>query len=373
MIKVNILSPGRFHVLDLARELDKNGLDVKFYSFVPTRRAEKFGLSKNCSISLFRILLPFIVLERKFFPKRKWPRRLRVFFQDRLTAAVMRKADVTIAMSGLFCYSIDKAKSRGDIIIVERGSKHILEQKRILEAIPANVGKVVIGEEIVKRELHDYKTADYIAIATEHVRRSFMLHHYPIGKLFVNPYGVDISSFYPTTNKEKQYDVLMVGGWGYQKGCDLIIGAIKALNVRFLHVGGIVDLDFPKDNNFTHIDSVDETQLVNYYHQSKVFLLPSRQEGLAMVQIQAIACNLPLIGSPDSGAEDLRKLVANPDYVVIIKDYSVDSVVDALKRALALYERLGCEKYTGDSLCNLTWEAYGKRYADFLFGLNGRK
>lgn len=30
-MKINILSPGRFHVLDLARELDKNGFDVKFY------------------------------------------------------------------------------------------------------------------------------------------------------------------------------------------------------------------------------------------------------------------------------------------------------------------------------------------------------
>lgn len=36
-MKINILSPGRFHVLDLARELDKNGFDVKFYSFVPTK------------------------------------------------------------------------------------------------------------------------------------------------------------------------------------------------------------------------------------------------------------------------------------------------------------------------------------------------
>ena len=30
-IKINIFSPGRFHVCDLARELDKNGFDVKFY------------------------------------------------------------------------------------------------------------------------------------------------------------------------------------------------------------------------------------------------------------------------------------------------------------------------------------------------------
>lgn len=46
-MKINILSSGRFHVCDLARELARNGHDVKFYSFVPTKRAMKFGLPKE--------------------------------------------------------------------------------------------------------------------------------------------------------------------------------------------------------------------------------------------------------------------------------------------------------------------------------------
>lgn len=57
--KINILSPGRFHVLDLARELDKNGFDVKFYSFVPTKRAMRFGLPKHCSASIFVLMIAF--------------------------------------------------------------------------------------------------------------------------------------------------------------------------------------------------------------------------------------------------------------------------------------------------------------------------
>ena len=64
--KINILSPGRFHVLDLARELDKNGFDVKFYSFVPTKRAMRFGLPKHCSASIFVLMLPFLALCRIF-------------------------------------------------------------------------------------------------------------------------------------------------------------------------------------------------------------------------------------------------------------------------------------------------------------------
>ncbi len=46
MIKVNILSPGRFHACDLVKELNKHEFDVKFYSFVPAKRAEKYGLPR---------------------------------------------------------------------------------------------------------------------------------------------------------------------------------------------------------------------------------------------------------------------------------------------------------------------------------------
>ena len=68
-IKVNILSPGRFHVCDLARELDKNGFDVKFYSFVPAKRALKFGLPRHCSASLFYLMIPFLAIEKVLLKK----------------------------------------------------------------------------------------------------------------------------------------------------------------------------------------------------------------------------------------------------------------------------------------------------------------
>ena len=31
----------------------------------------------------------------------------------------------------------------------------------------------------------------------------------------------------------------MVGGWGYEKGCDLIVEAIHKTNYSFIHVGSI--------------------------------------------------------------------------------------------------------------------------------------
>lgn len=366
MTKINILSPGRFHVCDLARELSKQGFDVKFYSFVPTKRAMKFGLPRKCSASILPIMMPFLFLERKLFNNVGWAHRLRILVQDFLTGFYMRNCDICIAMTGDFIYAPKVAKRNGAIIIYERGSKHIIEQCRILEAIPSLRGTRPVPQFNFEREIHSYELADYIAIASQHVRDSFIPHKFPLEKLFMNPYGVDLSMFKPIPNVCKKYDVIMVGGWSYRKGCDLIIEAMKQMELRFLHVGGIVDIQFPSDEpNFTHVDAVDQSKLVNYYNQAKVFLLPSREEGLAMVQAQAIACNLPLVGSHDSGAEDLKRMVANPNCVTIIKDYTVQSVIEGVGDALQQYDCLA-GLYAGDAIKNLTWEAYGKRYAEFV-------
>lgn len=364
-IKINIFSPGRFHVCDLARELYKNGFDVKFYSFVPAKRAEKFGLPRRCSCSLFVPMIPFLALERVIFKRNGWTKRLSISVQDWISSKVMRKCDICIAMSGNYILTPKKAKKQGALVIIERGSKHIVEQKAILDNNPNNKNLSVPIFNYY-RELESYQIADYIAIASQHVARSFYKHNYPKDKLFINPYGVDLSMFKPLPNVEKKYDVIMVGGWSFRKGCELIVEALKDSKLNFLHVGGIVDLEFPSLPNFTHVDSVDQRLLVNYYNMSKIALLPSREEGLAMVQAQAIACNLPLVGSIDSGAEDLKGMVEYPEFITIIDEYTPECVKNAIDCGLEKYDQLGNKFYAGSAIENLTWAAYGKRYSKFL-------
>ena len=310
-MKINILSPGRFHVCDLARELARNGHDVKFYSFVTTKRAMKFGLPKECSASLFWPMSPFLALSKKIFPRSQWAAKFTILFQDWLTSVVMRKCDVCIAMSGSFVAAPRKA--------------------------------------------------------SQHVVRSMLKFGYPKEKLFVNPYGVDLSMFYPDDKVKKEYDVIMVGGWSYRKGCDLIVDAIKQSNYRFLHVGSIVDMEFPQgDERFTHIDAVDQKQLVNYYNKSKLFVFPSREDGFGMVLSQAVACNLPIVGSKDCGAPDLKEMVELPEYIKLIDEYTPQAIKKAIDESLVTYETLKGKVYAGDAISQLTWKAYGERYSEFI-------
>ncbi len=366
-MKINIAASHRFHLLDLARELEKQGHDVRFYSYVPTKRCMQFGLSKKASKWMWWTL-PFVLLEKKF-PKLYLLKKIKYNIIDFSVAVLMGKSDVFIALSGLYIKAAEKAKRMGTNVILERGSKHSLEQKRILENIPSLKFKDPVPDINVKRNLKGYAIADFVAVASTHVKESFLKHQYPIEKLFVNPYGVDLSMFYPISGTEKKYDVIMVGGWSYRKGCDLIIEAIQKLQINFLHVGSIVDLEFPKNNPlFTHVDSVNQKELIKYYNQAKIFLLPSREEGLAMVQMQAVSCNLPLICSQDSGGADLKTYFGDSKAIVVLEELNSDRIVEAINKMLifindqpkdyVFYDMSGKEK--------LSWQSYGKRYDQFL-------
>jgi hypothetical protein len=53
-MRVAIMTAGRFHVLDLARELAALGHEVAFYSYVLKKMAVRFGLPVNCLTVLKR-------------------------------------------------------------------------------------------------------------------------------------------------------------------------------------------------------------------------------------------------------------------------------------------------------------------------------
>ena len=105
-LRVGIATSGRFHLLDLARELDAIGVDVSFYSYVPRKRAETFGLPGRCHVALLPFLFPLVAMERLF--PRLFPRvveRLMCWALDLLVILRMRRCDVFICMSGMYLSS----------------------------------------------------------------------------------------------------------------------------------------------------------------------------------------------------------------------------------------------------------------------------
>src|SRR5205085_9036426 len=73
-------------------------------------------------------------------------------------------------------------------------------------------------------------------------------------------------------------------------------------------------------------------ELYQYFGQASVLVLPSLEEGLALVQAQAMACGVPVIASANTGASDLFSDGVE-GYIVPIRD------PEAIReRILRLYE-----------------------------------
>lgn len=359
-MKINIASTHRFHLLDLARELSKQGHDVAFYSYVPKKRCMAFGLPEHCCHSFTWMIIPFLVLN-KLFPKSHIIKRFWNLFMDYYVAQTMRPCDVYIALGSVYLKSLEAAKKNfGAKVIIEWGSKHVVEQLKMF-------GKYeTYPKYFLNRELTQYNIADYISISTDHVRESFVKHGIEETKLFVNPYGVSLAQFYPTT-LSGDYDLIYVGGWRYEKGSNYLVDVCRKYGYRLIHVGSLVNLKFPEDDLFTHVDAVDQKELVNYYAKAKAFVIPSLSEGLAMVQAQAIACGLPVVCSKNTGGRDLKKYVKNPEYIIEMSDYSIEALHNSIEMALSLASKQnGVRNYAGDISSNLSWEAYGIRYSKFL-------
>ena len=367
-IRVAIATAGRFHVLDLARELSVLGYAVDFYSYVPKSRAVRFGLPSACHRSLVPFATPALMVER-FAPA--VPRTVRNWLLYKsLNLAVMarlRSCDLFIGMSGIYLEAARFAKRRfGAVVWLERGSRHILSQDEILAEIPGATRPTPLA---ISRELAGYTFADRIVVPSLHVKESFRRDPVAYAKLFVNSYGVDLEMFPAARrhNSDKEFTLLFVGSWTLEKGCDLLVSAVaRTPRVRLVHIGSIGgDLGFPtEDSRFVHIDPVPQTELAGLYADADAFVLASRQDGFGLVLAQALASGLPVICTDRTGGADLAHTPDLAQRITIIPQGDVSALVAAVERLRDRHKASECFPPLVDAdRETLSWKAYGRRYA----------
>jgi starch synthase len=369
-LKIAIATAGRFHVLDLARELHELGHDVKFYSYVPRARARRFGLPPQCHVSLLPLVFPLVVWER--FARRLAPRLRERLLYVALNWAVMlrlKPCDLFHCMSGIYLEAPRYAKTKyGAKIWLVRGSRHILSQDEILSR---TTGAERPSQLTIERELAGYALADRICIASGHVEESFRFDKAAHEKLFQRSYGTDLTMFSlrPKAPQDGTFTILFVGTWSLQKGCDLLVAAVNGLgDVRLHHVGAIGDTPFPKgDDRFQHTAPVSQQNLPQYYEKADLFVLPSRQDGFGMVLVQALASGLPVICSDHTGGADLAHTPSLAERITIVPHGDVS----ALQRAIAVWRdrlRAGNDPppLTQQDRETLTWRSYADCYCEQL-------
>ena len=366
-MRIAILTSQRFHVLDLARELARLGHEVRFYSLLTGGRTAQFGLPPECNVCLLPWVLP-LVAAQKIAPhtlKHASDNLLRRAL-DTIAAMRIEPCDLLIGMSGLTVKAAAAVKRKyGAKVYLERGSRHILSQKEILDAIPDLPESSKVSAVDVEREEAGYALADMIVVGSRHCEASFTERGFAPNRLFRNPYGVDLSMFAPTKAPPPEpQTILMTGSWSLQKGCDTLTQAWQRLQgVKLIHVGPVDDAPLPVGPDFEHHDKVDQSTLRDFYARAHVFALPSRQDGFGMVLAQALSSGLPVVCSSRTGGPDLAEMLDDHNWVTVVPPENPEALVKGLQIALDRAKiQQGLRDILGGNATKLSWQAYGERY-----------
>ena len=209
---------------------------------------------------------------------------------------------------------------------------------------------------MIEKEIREYDLADYIFVPSKFSKKTFIENGVNESKILKVPYGTDLNEFNRTDNDAKDFTIISVGQISVRKGSIYLLKAFEDLNLdnsKLILVGNIEnDLKdhlepFLSNPNIIFKSHVKQTKLSDLYNNSHLFVTTSLEEGLAMVQPQAMACGLPIICTTNSGGAEIVDEGTN-GFICPIRD------VDYLKNKISFFY------YNRDKLKNFSENSYKK-------------
>lgn len=376
---------GVFHHFELARELERRGHLETIYSTWPWARLKREGLAKD-KVKTFpwfhtpQTLLPRIGVNSLWLHNNLGYRNALAF--DEWTLRHISQCDAFIAISGAGLKTGRLVQQREGKFICDRGSSHQRYQERLVseEYRRWKVNRPVTDFRNIIREEQIYEMADAITVPSHFAARSFIESGLPAEKIKVIPYGVRLERFSRTGEPPADcFQVLFAGSVGLRKGIPYLLEAFAKVrhSAKRLRVVGAVHPDIKTilgslpQENVEFIGVVNQDRLAELMSTSHLMVLPSLEEGLALVQGQALACGCPVLCSTNTGGEDLFTNGVE-GFIVPIRD--VDALTEKMQQIAddpALQQRMSEAalqrvRHLGG------WQKYGDGWESLLRNLTGK-
>jgi glycosyltransferase involved in cell wall biosynthesis len=257
--------------------------------------------------------------------------------------------------------------------VMEEVNSHVVYANRILREEYEKLGRSTPFQQDYDYDLRlrTYEEADYILTPSEFVKRSFVEQGIPAEKLLKVNFG--FRTFESNAAAEREQDdntfrVLYVGQINYRKGLRYALQAFAKLKhpkKEFVIVGpetkitGLERTTIPDHVTFTGTLKGDE--LMHEYRRATIFVLPSLEEGLSLVQGEALSFGLPLLITTNTGGDDLITdgvegfIVPPADADALLERMQEmadrpELIAEMAERATAATERLGSWDKSGEKL-----------------------
>lgn len=215
--------------------------------------------------------------------------------------------------------SLGVAKRLGASTLVENAGRHPGDFHRAPEEecdrfnIRRNERSPLLPVALIHRMEREYELCDRIVVPSTVARDSFAKFGHG-AKTVVSFPGVDEQFFSPLPKPvpRSKFRVCFTGRVELAKGAAYLLEAWKRLalpNAELVLAGEIRPemrslLKTYADSTMRTTGFLSAAELLRYYRESDLFVLPSVNEGLAQVLLEAMASGLPVVASDLSGAGD---------------------------------------------------------------------
>jgi glycosyltransferase involved in cell wall biosynthesis len=273
-----------------------------------------------------------------------------------------------------------RAKAMQRKFILDQSIGHPAAKERIFESLrqrfPAwrnSAPKKANEIQAVEREEHDL--ADVIVAPSEFVKQTLSTEGVEPSKIHVIPFGTDLGLFHPPDQRDrgshgKPVAFLFVGGLTVRKGLPVLLAAWRQMNLPAAELWLVGSGELPAEEKATLPQTVKilgpkgRVDVAALMRESDVFVFPSFFEGLAQVQIEAMATGLPVIGTHESGAGGLVQSGVDGE---IVPAGDEKALADAMRKLATDHDlRRRMQASVLASREQLSWKIYGDRWAALL-------
>jgi glycosyltransferase involved in cell wall biosynthesis len=185
--------------------------------------------------------------------------------------------------------------------------------------------------------------------------------------------GVNFSKFTPSAEKFDETSLIFIGNIIKTKGIYELINAAKIMIESGSHfhlhiVGNGPEIDNIKalvtTNNLqqkvTVHGTVNHHQVVDLLQKCHALILPSYQEGVPNVIMEALACGVPVVATTVGGIPE----VVNDNNGVLINHHNEADIVEGIEKCLSIKWN---EQVIRESIRSYTWDANVHQLSSFLF------